>query len=620
MQALVIIEAIGKAETWGKVLNGIGMRARVVATHGHIASFPQPLWPIGITFASGKPCDPGRTIDAARLQAIRAAIGELSGNAPIFIATDDDMEGDVIALDVIEGLLASERDLAPRIFRARPQALTRDGIVAALDAAEPLRGCAGQILAAAIPGRARAISDRWIGATFSRAANHPVGRVRSALLGAFFLLDKAPHILRGRPEIGEVVLRCRSTKGGHPFIAHVPLDGGENPRQIEKLRGLADRFKGRLVPGVVRPRESLSAAVAPRIGSVRPFNTGDALAYAARHFNLGARQAMRGLQDAYMAGLVSYPRTESRDIGRESAVRVVRLAESCRLGGLDVDVLCDEGGPNLAAPRPRPANAPRRPHEALHPVCDLNPEAIARFETILRAPIPFGDRAECEADEVRDIMAAIVARRAIEAAREIRMEPGDWRPDNTSSVSAEDAALLSDLNWEREAASPLPWSKDLMTGARHWPLRAIATDMMMIEGIGRPSTLAGHADAAEASGEIEVGDLSQPPRPTPFGLKVLARTPKGLWNPGTCRMIELALVNRDHVCREAPGDTMQLRIYRRIRFWFSHLPEEMQRALLEGLGESDGTRTAGVSGPSAALEGHPGAMPTNLAAPAPLGA
>ena len=217
-------------------------------------------------------------------------------------------------------------------------------------------------------------------------------------------------------------------------------------------------------------------------------------------------------------------------------------------------------------------------------------------------------------------MAAIVARRAIEAAREIRMEPGDWRPDNTSSVNAEDAALLSDLTWEREAASPLPWSKDLMTGARHWPLRAVAIDMMMIEGIGRPSTLAGHADAAEASGEIEAGDLSQPPRPTPFGMKILARTPKGLWNPGTCRMIELALNNRDDVCREAPGDTMQLRIYRRIRFWFSHLPEEMRRALLEGLAESDGTRTAGVSGPAASLEGHPGAMPTELAAPAPLGA
>lgn len=620
MQALVIIEASGKVGTWSKVLQGIGMKADVLATHGHIQSFPGQLWPIGISFDGTGPCDRARKIDAAKSARILEAVRALPVAAPIFIASDDDVEGDVIALDLVEFLMSREKGIIDRIFRARPRALNSEAIIAALDTAKPLRGTAASLIEQAIPGRARAISDRWIGAVYSRALNHPVGRVRSGLLGAFYLLDRAPQLLRSIPDLGEVTLRCRSGTGGIPFIAHVPLNGKEPAAWRAALIAMAEKFKGRQVPGVVRQRVSLSAAVAPRIGTVRPFNTGDALAYAARHFNLSAAQAMTGLQDAYMAGLTSYPRTESRQIGRESAVRVVRIAEACRISGVDVNILHGEAGPSLAE-APQVANNQRQPHEALHPICDLDRASITSFEEVLRAPIPFRDRSSLSREAIRDIMVAMVARRAIEAAREVELELGDWRPDNSMAATPEEVEILDNLEWVRECGAPLPWSKDLMTGVRKWPVRAVAIDMMMAEGIGKPSTYAHHADTAEASGEIEDFEIGKPPRPSPFGRKIIARLPKGLWNPGTCRMIETILANQGDVCQEDVTATMQSRMVNRVKTWFVHLPDEMQHELMKAIDEGSGSRDTAISvsiqDPEAEIS-NPCEVSTDLGAPTPF--
>lgn len=621
MQALVIIEAQGKVTTWQRVLASIGMKARVVATHGHIARFPDRLTPLGIDLRQGASCDRGRIVDPRQLQSLLAEVALVTANAPIFIATDDDAEGDVIALDIIEGLIAADSRLAQRLFRVRLHALSSDGITVALNAAAPVRETATDILARALPGRARAVTDRWIGAVFSRHANHPVGRVRSAILGAFLLLDRAPHLLRGRPETGEIILRCRARNGGPAFLSHIRLDGTQDPERVAQLIDLAQRFKGRMVPGMVCPRTSLSAAVSPRIGTVRPFNTGDAIAYAARHFNLGARQAMKGLQDAYMDGLISYPRTDARSLSRESAVRVLRIADACRMPGGSVSALCGDDQTDLAAeimagPRPR------RPHEALHPICDITRDRIARLETIFRAPVAFRDHSGASRADIMEIMAALVGRRAIEASRPITLAVGDWRPDNRAAVQPADARLLEGIDWVREEPGALPWSKDMMTGARQWPLRAIVIDMMMSEGIGRPSTIAAHADTAEASGEIALGDPADIPRPTPFGRKVLGSIPKGLWNPATCRLIEAALANQDNICDEHVHDTLQARLRHRIAFWFTRLPQDMQTMLLDGLDDEQGARDKAVSvAPSVNLtQVDPCAIPVtnDLPTPSPI--
>lgn len=611
MQAVVIIEAHGKIRAWSRILRDIGISATILATGGHLCAFPDSLFPIGIRLEAGSTLDPTRRPDPERLARLLDAIREAPDGARIFIATDHDVEGDVIALDVIEALLAENRSLVDRIFRLRPAAITAEGVRAALAAATPLRASATRTVSDAVQGRARAVSDRWIGAAFSRLAGLPVGRVRSALLGAVFLLGRAPSLLRGRPETGEITLQARSASGGRPFFARVPLTGQEDPDRIAQLIRIARRFEGGLVPGVVRIPMSLSAAVAPRFGSARPFNTGDVLIHAARHHGVSISQGMRGLQDAYLQGFSSYPRTDGREISRESAARVVRLGYACGLENLDADYLSGQ----IAN-----ANAGPVVHEGLHPVPSMTSENMERLRGLVRRPIPAAPEGGRSREDVADIIITLIARRAFEAAREITLQRGHWRRDNGSGVSEEDARLLEDLDWFQEDGFAFPWSRDLVTKVRQWPMEAILLEMMIQEGLGRPSTYAAHVKVAMASADIEPGVFPAPPRPSPQGVTSLKRTPSTIWNPATCRMIEAAIENSGNMLKEDLSWPLQERARHRVTAWFDRLPQDIQDTLLAALSEGRGDRTRGLvlSQPEMAEADGPLVMSVDLVAPSPF--
>lgn len=590
MQAFVIVETKGKQLAWTGALKAIGFAAEVLATHGVIKSFPSGLWPLGIAFSDDSPCDPGRVMHEARFAAVLARIAQAPEGSRIFIATDDDAEGDVAALDLIEALLAVSRSYGKAIFRVRTRSLTSSQIKQAIERASPLLKDSAVIIESAIPGRVRALTDRWIGAVFSKEAAHPVGRLRTSVLGSFFLLEKAQQHLRGRPETGEIILRARSSSGGLPFVARVALDGSAPKARIERLHALAEAHAGRMVPGAVLPRRSLSAAVTGRIGKVRPFSTGDAITYAMRHFRLTGAQAMTGLQGAYLRGMLSFPKTDSRNLSREAAAQIVRLGEACKFSGLDVTMLSQDGGPSLAE-NDRSASQHSAADLALHPVCPLEKAQLAAFDAIIRSPIRFGDMSGSNPAEIEDIMIAIVSRRCLEAARDTSLEVGDWRPDNEQAIAAADAALLGDLEWLREVGAPFPWSKDMMTGTKIWPLGSVILSMMLQEGLGRPSSYGYQADMMAQSGELADGDLLTAPRPSALGQAALSRSPRVLWLPATCRMIEAVISNRGDQRLDDKGQPMQLRMKRRVAFWLKKLPEDVQAKLIRGI-DDPGSITA----------------------------
>lgn len=615
MQALIIIEAQGKAQAWTRITEAIRMPSLVVATGGHICHFAKQLTPLGIDIRKGKTLDFGRKPDPEKARAILAAVEAVPETCPIVIAMDNDVEGDVIAYDVVEVILSHYPSRASRMVRVRPGPITREGIRASLASATRISG--RKIVADAIHGRARAVTDRWIGATFSRLAGVPVGRVRSAVLGATLLLNRAPERLSARPETGEITFQARSAMGGRPFIARVALTGSEEASQVRKLVRLARRHSGLLVPGSVRPLQSLSAAVAPRVGTVRPYNTADALAYASRHYGVASSAAMRGLQDAYQDGIISYPRTDSRDLSTESASKVVMLGFSCGLTGLQADVLSSEGRLGHDGGVTIPGT-----HEALHPVMALSTMNSDRLRQLIRKPIRVPEGGWQRA-EVRDLMAALVARRAFEAAREIALEPGNWRPDNVDGVSEEDAKLLKGLEWQREIGFNYPWSRNLITGVRSWPMEAVLLELMASEGLGRPSTYAGHLRTATQSGDIEQADFPAPPRPSPSGMTALRKTPHAVWDPATCRMIEAVMENPGNIMGEDTSGTLGERARHRVLTWFTRVPEEMRVPLEAALraGQSGGRTTEirkSIEAPEAA-EAHPGEISLAPADPSPYG-
>lgn len=567
MQALVVIEAPGKVRAWREAGRVMGAEFTVVATGGHMSRFPDRLSPLGVRFLNGRADDIGRTVCARAAARLASALESVPSGAPILIATDDDIEGNVIALDALQALMTHDRSVASRARRIRARSVTPAAIEMAITSGSRSES-AGDIIRDAAPGRARAITDRWIGLTYSRLSGTGCGRVRAAVLGATVLWNRAPDMLRGIPETGEITLQARSGSGGPAFTARIPLHGPA-PRALARV---AERYRGRLIPGYVSEMVSIGAAVAPRIGDVPPFNTGDAIAYASRFHGVGPKAAMRGLQNAYMAGRISYPRTDSRHLSKQSANLVVEAAHACGIR---------DASPGLAA-RHAPTGG-EGPHEALHPTPSLRLDDLKRLRQTVRTGAsrvsPGDDR------EVEDLMVGMVARRSFEASRSNELTRGIYHPRDGSDLAPEEIEALEDLEWTRPAGPGLPWPNRLTTGARSWPLPAVLVDLMMSEGIGRPSTLAAHAEAISSGNELRIPGPGSPPRPTEAGSRALKKLPREAWLPGTCRAIEKGLSSE----QLPDGNTADLgRLVRSlIDGWVGAAPETIRDPLVAELNRAE---------------------------------
>ena len=167
---LFIIEAPGKRKGMSNMLWRAGVRdVEVMATVGHIGTNPEGFKPLAV--------DSEYRETAYRLkpdkERLAAEIGKAAKAAKrIYIAADDDQEGDVIARDVLRFCL-DEEDRS-RALRVRLKALAPGEIQAALAAAAPFDELS------AARGDARRIIDRLIGSMSNDTG--AVGRVQGSML------------------------------------------------------------------------------------------------------------------------------------------------------------------------------------------------------------------------------------------------------------------------------------------------------------------------------------------------------------------------------------------------------------------------------------------------------
>ena len=199
---LVIIEAPGKRASLSDVLWRVGLRvAQVLATVGHIASNPASLSPLGVTSGFRETSYALREDRQHAVERIRAAA---QGSDTIYLATDDDQEGDVIARDVY--FLALEPEDRQRVQRVRLRSLAASEVRDAFALASPFDPLA------AAKGDARRILDRMIGALSS--AEGAVGRVQGSLLLA---------LSEQKPVLGVMTHRVKSEDGEGDWIAQQPV-------------------------------------------------------------------------------------------------------------------------------------------------------------------------------------------------------------------------------------------------------------------------------------------------------------------------------------------------------------------------------------------------------------
>jgi DNA topoisomerase-1 len=427
MKTLVIVEASGKVDVLKKSLRAIGIAAEVEATLGHVADNPHSLRPIALN------------AQLAELQyqfkpekiSLLDKIGRAAARADrIFLAMDDDQEGDVIAYDVAR-YLSAERG---KMVRARLRALSEDELKETFSNAS-----AHRLAVAANNGICRRIVDRAIGATFSTMGEEEaiaVGRVQSSLLAS---IDRQP------PSIGEFMLSA-SLGDGSEYAAVIPV---YSRVEIGKYDAIALAVKN-----------GLSSVVSEDVAdepSARPWGYEDIVEEAALRLKVTVTQAAEVFQDAYLKGRVSYPRVRANGFTPDAVEIALTVAKQNRC----------EFNPQLLPMRARDEDGDGAPHEC--------PRPLDRY-MMLGRPMNVLDMTEA--------LAVIVARNVIECGqverrRRVVLQVGDVE------LRMERVESAPKRNWRPSARQ---------AGFHAYPHDVALLRYMAQNDLGRPSTIIGHVE------------------------------------------------------------------------------------------------------------------------------
>lgn len=219
------------------------------------------------------------------------------------------------------------------------------------------------------------------------------------------------------------------------------------------------------------------------------------------------RAAAEQVQRLYERGTISYPRSDSRDIGAESGAALERLV------------------PRFAGTRPpskgvRSRDTAPHAHEAIHPLAPV----VRRLDLGIPEWMLDGD----------DRTVHRLARHWLRCLAPIAVD----RPSTDRLPE-----WARDLAWTRPAGGTpkaLLFPED--TGRESefvpYPPAEIAFRALMTANLGRPSSQVDHAEHAAARGWIAHGRLSK------TGRSLLEATPEALADPATSHAIETALESK----------------------------------------------------------------------------
>lgn len=435
MADLFVIEAPFKAQLLEGILRELRIDAKVQATRGHFMSMPGRLRPLGIDSRMREflrvPANPEIFM---RLRDLARAADNL------YIATDADQEGDVIAWDVYEAV----RDIHPSPARVRLRSMDHASIREAIAGAGPVEKTA------AVPGRARGIIDRLIGSVFG-SPEVPAGRVSTAILGL---------VASTQPSTTKVRLAAPSKDRGRPWLAEFDLAPPLDPRTAERLAKLA------LPP--------LGSRGSPVLHPTRPSHTGDILVRAGDRLDLSPTEAAASLQRSYEGGRMSYPRAGSRGMTPETAKQIAGIFRKSGWNAVKRENYAPRGEDET--------------HEAPHPIGPVDPRLN---------PARLG-----QDEGVRTLVAADLVKAGMEHRREtafaqdlapfLRAQgiPGEiadfvagLRPDSTGAS----------VSWHREHGPAYP-GQEVWAGSgieRRRP-DTVLLEAIVAAGLGRPSTWPRH--------------------------------------------------------------------------------------------------------------------------------
>jgi DNA topoisomerase-1 len=325
----------------------------IVGLKGHVVQVDFPP-----EYSEWRKVEPKALIDAPLVKTETAksvvrTVKKLAVDASeLIIATDFDREGELIGLEALNLAIEENPKLVRSVRRARYSALTAGDINRAFSRLDEL----SEPLARA--GEARQDIDLIWGATLTRFVSLATSRLGSQFLSV------------GRVQSPTLVLVAEREKERRAFVPEpywvirVELDsGGQTFSAVHKTERFTDEAKARGIfekivgPGRVTDVKQTSRKV-PRPA---PFNT-TSFTSAATSLGFSAAQAMRVAEDLYMAGHISYPRTDNTvypsSLDLKEALAMLTQGEFAR-----------EAGQLLAQPALRPSRGDKRTtdHPPIYP-------------------------------------------------------------------------------------------------------------------------------------------------------------------------------------------------------------------------------------------------------------
>lgn len=496
-----ILEAGGKTKAFKASLSAIGRnKDRVLATYGRLLDLPKSLESISPDMAKDIRQIPWQELRNGQIDKLRAMC---LGADELLLATDSDLEGEMIAYQVNEYLGLSSIPMS----RINIQAISAEHLAHAYQNRSTIDMNKVQ---AAI---ARRLFDRHLGFQLVSEDDHyaqSMGRVISPLIKS--LAEKPPINTR---------IECQLSEGWRAILrlpSHLSV-------HAETLCGMLSTL-----PSVTPVKDSAEIRLLEKHPLVGP----EAVLLCADQLNMPVKTIIDQLQDNYMEGRLSYPRTDSRRLGEIAQKWAQRLAQKSQTP-FDPAVLNERSRKQDE----RAFDA----HEAVIPMTD---------EMVGKSP-----RTSYLSD--KDKVLAVITRHASQLgdkAQHYVLESGRFADDHdsakwkkiTSAYSRylslercqEDGAMTYCSSLDRPEREP-SFSEGHVRMWRDGP-DLVAAKRLVELGLGRPSTLGIIADKAASKYITEYGGLNR--NADLMLYKVNERCPI-LLREGIARRVEQHLLDTD---------------------------------------------------------------------------
>ncbi|WP_298027696.1 type I DNA topoisomerase [uncultured Campylobacter sp.] len=360
MKNLIIVESPAKAKT---IKNFLGDNYDVIASKGHIRDLPQKKFGIKI---KDKSFEPEYEISADHDQIVKQ-IKTLAKKADqIYLATDEDREGEAIAYHIAASIGKQAEDLPRIVFHE----ITKSAISNALSSPRKLN------IASVNAQQARRLLDRIVGYKLSPLLNLKIqrglsaGRVQSAALK--IVVDREREILNFKP----VEFHSIDAVFKKDLEAELVEFRG---KKMEKLSVKNAAQASEIVLTLQKDRFSVESieSKSRKTNPYPPFMTSTLQQAASTALGFNPRKTMSLAQSLYEGvntkngGAITYMRTDSLNIAKEA------IAAARELIGEHFGEKYLPKSPNLYATKSKGA---QEAHEAIRPTdLKLTPELAQKI-------------------------------------------------------------------------------------------------------------------------------------------------------------------------------------------------------------------------------------------------